>query len=274
MNNVYSLIFNLFFSLVFTAQTIIPITKINGVYEVPCNVNGKNVSFIFDSGAADVQLSKEFFEEGLSSGIFRNTDLFSDIVEFQVASGSIVKGRNVNIRHLKIGNLNLYNVVGSIIDSPNTPMLLGQSALERFGTYLVDYNKMNIVIKGNNVSNIEVDLIAKSKTIGMEGFVESQLKALAILPELEFEVVRIEKAGSDALKFDIDITNNSKLDYKPTLISFSVEVTTEDGKRYTSRDEFITQQLLSGQTGNSLTIFSIRDKKPIKLRIYSKLVGY
>jgi hypothetical protein len=55
-----------------SAQVKIPLTKKGGVYEVPCSVNGKATNFIFDSGASDVQISKEFFNEGVKSGLFKN----------------------------------------------------------------------------------------------------------------------------------------------------------------------------------------------------------
>lgn len=239
------------------AQTKVPMVKKSGVYEVPCVVNGKNANFIFDSGASDVQLSLEFFNEGLKSGLFRMSDLFAEIVEYKVASGSVVKGRNVNIRQLIIGDLVLFNVIGSIIDSPNTPMLLGQSAIERFGTYSVDYDKLTLTIQGNSASKIEIDTKAKIKT------------------NMEFEVIKIANMGPDAgLFFTIDVTNNSSYDYdwaKPGMaFSYIIEVTTEDGKRYTSADVPFYVTLLSGRTTGSQGSVNVRGKKPVNVRIYIK----
>jgi clan AA aspartic protease (TIGR02281 family) len=276
MKLLFTIFFLAFFSICIS-QTKVNLIKKDGVYEVSCKVNGKDTRFIFDSGASDVQISKEFFIEGLKNGIFKSSDLFSDIVEFQIANGDVVKGKNISIRQLKIGDLCLYNVIGSIIDSPNTPMLLGQSAIERFGTYTIDYNKMLLVIEGNSVAKMEADFIAQSKLPGMESFVNAKLKALAILPNLEFEVFSIEPLGNGDLKYKIDITNNSNLDYNwqgGQIIVYNVEVTTDDGKRYTSQDVPIVQSLNTGQTGNSWTMFSIRGKKPVRLRIFSKLQGY
>jgi clan AA aspartic protease (TIGR02281 family) len=278
MKLLFTMFFLAFFSICIS-QTKVNLIKKDGVYEVSCKVNGKDTRFIFDSGASDVQISKEFFIEGLKNGIFKSSDLFSDIVEFQIANGDVVKGKNINIRQLKIGDLCLYNVIGSIIDSPNTPMLLGQSAIERFGTYTIDYNNMILSIQGNTLSKYELSLIEQFKQPGYDLVVGPKLKALSIINDFEFEVVEIKKTGIDnqeVLNFIIDITNNSTIDYnrvdgKMGLIGFTVEVTTEDGKRYTSIDMPISQTLLSGQTANSGAGLSIRGKKPIRLRILPKI---
>lgn len=261
------------------AQTKVPMVKKGGVYEVPCVVNGKSANFIFDSGCADVALSIEFFKEGLKTGQFKMSDLYAQIVEFQIANGQIVKGRLLNIRQLKIGDLVLFNVLGSITDSPNSPMLLGQSVMERFGTYSVDYDKLSIIIQGNSTSKIEVDAKTKSKIPGQENAFIDLEKAIDIRTNLEFEVIKINNLGPDAgLQFSIDVTNNSKYDYnwqKGFPFIYTIEVTTEDGKRYSSNDVPFFVTLLSGQTTQSNSgMVNIRGKKPVGMRIYCKIQGY
>lgn len=258
------------------AQTKVTMIKKSGVYEVPCKVNGKDVNFIFDSGASDVLLSTEFFNEGLKNGLFKITDIFPEINEYKVANGSIVKGRNVNIRQLKIGELVIFNVVGSIIEDANTPMLLGQSAIEKFGVYTVDYDKLSLTIQGNSASKIELEINAKSKVPGQEAIASNLEKCLIILSNLEFEVARIDDMGEHGLNLGIDITNASNLDYSWTsgmMIEYSVEITTDDGKKYTSGNRPITKSLLGGQTGNDFTNINIRGKKAVNLRVYAKMKG-
>ncbi len=83
--------------------------------------------------------------------------------------------------------------------------------------------------------------------------------------------------GANGLMFAIDITNATKLDYNwqgGVILAYSVEITTEDGKRYTSSDVPITLVLLGGQTGNSTAMLNIRGKRAVNLRIYSKIQGY
>lgn len=258
------------------SQTNINLIKRNGVYEVNCKINTKSVNLILDSGASDVLISREFFLEGIKEGFFRNSDLFGIIKNFQIANGDIVQGRKINIREIRLSNLVLFNIEASIIDEPNTPMLLGQSVLERFGKYTIDYDKMLLSIDGNEKSKFEIELEKKRKIIGFEKSIDNQLKCVKIATELEFEVGNIILLPDNSIKFEIDITNNSNYDYNwmnGVFISYNLEVTTEDGKRYTSNDGNIHFNLQSGQTGNSWVIINIRGKKPINFRIFPKVVG-
>jgi clan AA aspartic protease (TIGR02281 family) len=272
----FKFIFSSILSVLFVSligQVKIPLTKKGGVYEVPCNVNGKAANFIFDSGASDVQISKEFFIEGLKTGLFKKSDIYSDVVNFKVASGDIVAGKLVNIRKLKVGALVLYNILGSIIDSPDTPMLLGQSAIEKFGSYSIDYKTLFLSITGNKESLIETQIEKDLKNPATASTAKQKLNNRIVASSLEFEVVGIRENGSGAdafIYFTIDVTNTSNLDSKAASIYFSLEVTTEDGKRYTSINTPIITDLLTGQTSNSGVSMSVRGKKIVGLRIYSQ----
>ena len=39
------------------SQKIIKLEKVNGIYKIPCKVNGILMNFIFDTGASDVSIS-------------------------------------------------------------------------------------------------------------------------------------------------------------------------------------------------------------------------
>ena len=52
---------------------------------------------------------------------------------------------SVGKRNIKIGNSELTNVEATVIDNVNAPLLLGQSVLERFGSYEID-NTNNLII--------------------------------------------------------------------------------------------------------------------------------
>jgi len=260
-----------------SAQVKIPLTKTGGVYEVPCTVNGKAVNFIFDSGAADVGLSKEFYNEGVAKGIFKKEDLYSEVVNYKVANGDVVPGRLINIRKLTIGGLVLYNVLGSIIDSPNTPMLLGQTALEKFGAYSVDYAKLLLTITGNEQSTIEQKILKQMQTPGLEAIAKNMYNSLVISTSMEYEVIKLGQASSDGqIKFDIDVTNQSKLDYRwqnGAPLYYNLEVLTEDGKRYTSNNVGINADVLQGQTTNTWGFINVRNKKIVGLRVYTRVLG-
>ena len=261
------------FVLSLSAQVKVPLTKKGGVYEVPCKVNGKPVNFIFDSGSSDVSISKEFFIEGVKTGLFKQSDLYSDVVNYKVASGAVVAGKLINIRKLTIGSLVLYNILGSIIDSPNTPMLLGQSALEKFGSYSIDYKTSFLTITGNKDATIDAQLEDDLKNPTKATAAKLRLNNLMIASNLEFEIVSIT-AHMEALIISLDVTNPTSLDYKVlkgATIVINVEILTEDGKRYTSINVPVHLDLLAGQTYMTAPSVNIRGKKAVGIRIYTQV---
>lgn len=56
MKNIFIFIF--FLPFLSFSQTIVNIEETGGVYQIPCEVNGLNLKFIFDTGASDVSISK------------------------------------------------------------------------------------------------------------------------------------------------------------------------------------------------------------------------
>src|SRR5258706_4849970 len=83
-------------------QTVIKLTKSNGIYSVPCQVNGKSTLFYFDTGASDVTLSINFYNHAIKDGIIKVSDLLPEIINYTVANGDVHSGRRINIRELEI----------------------------------------------------------------------------------------------------------------------------------------------------------------------------
>ena len=46
----------------------------------------------------------------------------------------------VNLRAVKIGDIMLHNVQATVVDNIQAPLLLGQTALSKFGKVSLDYN--------------------------------------------------------------------------------------------------------------------------------------
>ena len=111
----------------------------SGTYEIPCEVNGLPLSFLFDTGASDVTLSAVEALFMYRHGYLLESDK-TGTQQYMIANGDIVEGTTVNIRELKIGDIVLKNVDASISHSANAPLLLGQSAISRLGTIQVDPN--------------------------------------------------------------------------------------------------------------------------------------
>ena len=139
------------------SQTTIDIEEIGGVYQVPCKVNGLNLKFIFDTGAADVSIAKNEAIFMIKYGYLSQEDIVG-LENYQMADGDIVEGVVVNIKKLEIGDIILEDVRASIIDSDNAPLLLGQSVIKELGDYKFDYDNNKLIIsKGTIYDCLEGD---------------------------------------------------------------------------------------------------------------------
>ena len=63
------------------------------------------------------------------------------------ANGDITEGTIVNLNTVVIVNRELKNVHACITQGQNAPLLLGQSALQKFGKVSIDYNLNEIIFE-------------------------------------------------------------------------------------------------------------------------------
>ncbi|WP_372649931.1 TIGR02281 family clan AA aspartic protease [Draconibacterium sp.] len=146
MKKLFSTLFFVFTALFLFAQVGIKMTEENGVYTMPCTVNGLKLRFIFDTGASNISLSLTEAAFMLKNGYleendFTGTSLYSD------ANGNISEGMTVNLKKIEISGIELHDVKANIVTKIDAPLLLGQSALSRLGEIQFDYS--------NNVLKIE-----------------------------------------------------------------------------------------------------------------------
>ena len=124
-------------------KSVVKMKKNNGVYEVPCKINGVEMTFIFDTGASDITISTVeaifLFKQGKLT-----EDDFVGTQQYQVADGSIHEGMVINLRTVQIANRELTNVQAAVVDNPDAPLLFGQSALSKFGKISIDYKRKEI----------------------------------------------------------------------------------------------------------------------------------
>ena len=66
---------------------------------------------------------------------------------YQVASGQLNEGTVITLREVKVGDAVLHNVDASVVKSQKAPLLLGQSAMERFGTITIDNINNKLLIR-------------------------------------------------------------------------------------------------------------------------------
>lgn len=124
-------------------QTVINMEKDGGVYKIPCEINGLRLKLIFDTGAANVCISGAIADMMLENGYLDKNDIKGSGLS-QVADGRIVDNTIINIKHLKIKDIELNNVEAVVIHQQSAPLLLGQSAIQRLGRVSIQENKLII----------------------------------------------------------------------------------------------------------------------------------
>ena len=116
-----------------------------GTFEVPCEINGLALQMIFDTGASDVSISSVEATFMLKNGYLSEKDIKGKKY-YQTANGQISEGTTVTLREVRLGNAVLHNVDASVVNSQSAPLLLGQSAMERFGIITIDNQNNKLII--------------------------------------------------------------------------------------------------------------------------------
>lgn len=119
----------------------------NGVYYLPIKINNVlNMNFVLDLGASDVSISPDLFLTLVKSGTIKESDYIGE-KSYQFADGSTAKSSLFNISSLMIGEIEIKNVSASVSSNISSPLLLGQSALRKLGTYTIDNNRRILIIE-------------------------------------------------------------------------------------------------------------------------------
>jgi len=123
----------------------IPLRREGGVLVLPVQVNDRiTLDFTIDSGAADVVIPAEVFSTLSRTGTITSKDMMASQV-YELADGARQEARRFRIRTLKIGNLELRNIVGSVTPAGGT-LLLGQSFLSHLPSWSIDNRHGLLVI--------------------------------------------------------------------------------------------------------------------------------
>ena len=137
------LLFTLLTSFSSPAQTVIQMEYSGGVYKIPCYVNGARMKFILDTGASSVCLSVDMAEYLLENDYLTSDDFYG-VGSSSIADGSVVDHLKLIIKDIEIGGLHLSNVNAIVIAGQSAPLLMGQSALQKLGSYTINGNKLVI----------------------------------------------------------------------------------------------------------------------------------
>ncbi len=116
-----------------------------GTYEVATKVNGLPLNMLFDTGAADITISRTEVDFMLKNGFLGERDFVGKAI-YNMANGASEESKTIMLRRLEIGGLVLTNVFASIVENREAEMLIGQSALQNFATITIDNKKQEIII--------------------------------------------------------------------------------------------------------------------------------
>lgn len=127
-------------------DNVVKMTSSNSVYYIPIEINDTKMDIIFDTGASSISISETEALFLLKHGKLDEDDILSSI-SFQDATGTISNGTLINLKKVQIGNKVLNDIEATVVHNLDAPILLGQSALSKFGRLTIDYNKNEIIFE-------------------------------------------------------------------------------------------------------------------------------
>jgi hypothetical protein len=120
------------------------------LFAVPVLVNEKTVlRFTLDSASSDVSISENVFSRLMRSGALDPADMI-DTQNYRLANGTEQKSPRFRFRSLRIGNVELHDVIGSIV-TEDGDLLLGQSFLSRLKSWSID-NERHLLLLNESES--------------------------------------------------------------------------------------------------------------------------
>lgn len=148
------------------AETI-PLKAEHGTYVVPVVVNERiTLNFTLDSGAADVSIPKDVFSTLVRAGTIDKGDLL-DVGEYELADGSVTTSRRFYIRSMRIGGVELRNVIASVAPAAGT-LLLGQTFLSRLQSWSIDNQRHTLLINQTFVDGPSAATVDQTRTNGAQ----------------------------------------------------------------------------------------------------------
>jgi len=123
----------------------VTMTKRNGIFYIPCKVNGLALEFIFDTGASDVTISLTEALFMLKNHYLNDDDILG-ASSAQLANGDITKTTTIVLKEIDIAGIKLHNINASIVNKLEAPLLLGQTAMSKLGRFQIDPNSGTLTI--------------------------------------------------------------------------------------------------------------------------------
>lgn len=118
----------------------------SGVIMMPAKVNGVPMKFVLDTGASSITISQTEAMFLAKQGLLTKKDIMGT-ERYQTADGNISEGTVIRLREVQIGDRTIRNVKASVTGSQNAPLLLGQTALSKFGKVSIDYENGYLIFE-------------------------------------------------------------------------------------------------------------------------------
>jgi clan AA aspartic protease (TIGR02281 family) len=152
----------------FAQVSQVPLELENGTFVVPVLINDTiKLNFMVDSGAADVTIPADVVSTLSRAGTITKDDILGER-DYKLADGSKITSLTFRIRSMKIGNVIIENVTGSV-GNKDASLLLGQSFLSRLHSWSFDNRRKLLIFELDSATDTAV-----SKNISTPN-VESEL---------------------------------------------------------------------------------------------------
>lgn len=119
----------------------------NGVYKLTVLIYNLPFEFILDSGASEISISRATELLLINKNLIEREDYLEPGL-YRIADGTIIISRRVLIKNMKIGNIEIKNVIASIGDK-NSPQLLGRNFLDKFKSWKINNDQNNLELETN-----------------------------------------------------------------------------------------------------------------------------
>ena len=122
-----------------------PLHSQGGIHSVPVTINDAlTLDFMVDSGAAVVSMPADVVAVLARLGTITTRD-FLGSKTLRLADGSTVPSQTFRIRSLKVGDITLQDVIGSVAPIKGS-LLLGQSFLSRFRSWSINNSRRMLIL--------------------------------------------------------------------------------------------------------------------------------
>lgn len=253
---VLSVLISVFFLNNSFSQKVIEMTKINGVYQIPCKVNGIPMNFIFDTGASDVSISITEAKFLLKNGLLQNED-FIENVNYKIANGDIIEGTKINLKTVEIDGIVLSDISATVIHQQNAPLLLGQSAISKLGPFTIDSDKL-IIEDTNSISDYETEIRTTNEWMN-EFFSVYTLKNESI--DIKYEIIELKKMKLSGFAIFLKVTEH--VNGKPKYSDFIIELNKITSVNFEENDDCTTDEKLvieSDKRGKGFLFYAVDEQ--------------